>query len=282
MTCAWKDLLSILPGWLQRQIDAYAMQLQELRLRINSPPELVASTGIFWLTRCVRQEDLDFCIQTASQYSPWSAASMSRGFLTAKGGHRIGICGEAVIKNGQLAGYRTIHFLCIRIARDIPGISKMRTWTNQSVLIIGAPGWGKTTLLRDIARTLSEQTHICVIDERQELFPAGFSTGKQMDVLSGCPKVVGMEIVLRTMGPDVIAVDEITSHEDTAAVLHVANCGIQLLATAHASGIHDFKSREVYTPLWKKRIFDTIVIMHRDKSFHTEDMACISNGSEPY
>lgn len=279
MVCAWKELLGILPQWLRNAVSQYEHAVvQEIRMRINSPPELVISGQSKWLSRDVTEEDLHFCVNIASRYSPWAAATAAQGYLTVPGGHRIGLCGEAILKDGCLRGIRTISSLCIRVARDFPGISGKHNFHGQSILILGAPGWGKTTLLRDIARNLSDTKTVCVIDERQELFPPGFQTGKKMDILSGCPKAVGLECALRTMGPDIIAVDEITAPEDCRALLQAYGCGVTLLATAHANGLRDYHRREVYAPLRESPIFDTFLILHADKSFSLEAVGCITNG----
>lgn len=272
MRCAWKELLMILPQWLRRDVDNLGMEsLQELRLRINAPPELVLMTESNWLPQQVTQEDLNFCIHTASRYSPWAAATISQGYITAPGGHRIGICGDAIIKNGEMFGIRNVTSLCIRVARDYPGIAEKLASIQESILILGAPGWGKTSLLRDLIRQRSDAgEHISVVDERGELFPTGIPCGRCTEVLTGCPKSIGTDLVLRTMGPQSIAVDEITAEADCRSLSHAAWCGVRLLATAHAASFDDFLNRPVYQPLARHRIFDTIVILHRDKSWHLE------------
>lgn len=271
MKCAWQELIMILPQWLRATVDAFReAQLQEIRMRVNSPPELILPTGSKWLTNNVNESDLNYVINTASRYSPWSAATISQGFISAPGGHRIGICGESVIKDGMFSGIRTVRSLCIRIARDITGLLDKYSNTWKSTLIIGAPGWGKTTLLRDLIRILSSENSVCVVDERQELFPSGFAIGKKTDILCGCPKQQGIEIVLKTMGPQIIAVDEITSAGDCEALLQAYGCGVRLLATAHAADMHDLQCRCVYAPLMQMRIFDTFLILHPDKTFHME------------
>lgn len=274
MRCAWNELLSVLPLWMREQIEPYKDQpLQEIRLRNASPPELVVEGKSIWLCRSVCTEDLLFCINTASRYSPWAAATTSQGFLTAPGGHRIGLCGEAIVDGNRLSGIRTPTSLCIRVARDYPGISSSFRCQHRSVLILGAPGWGKTTLLRDLARRISQVHLVSVVDERQELFPKGFLPGRRMDVLSGCPKAQGIEAVLRTMRPEWIAVDEITAESDCIALLHAFGCGIRLLATAHAEGMTDFKRRTIYQPLNEAHVFDTFLILREDKTFYVEDAA---------
>ena len=175
------------------------------------------------------------------------------------------------MKEDNLTGIRNITSLCIRIARDFPGISRDLAAIKGSILILGAPGWGKTTLLRDLIRSKSQAgNYISVVDERQELFPEGYDRGPRTEVLSLCRKDQGIDMVLRTMCPKILATDEITAAADCAALQHAAWCGVALLATAHASGLADYLHREVYMPLVKQNLFDTIVVLHQDKSWHLE------------
>lgn len=284
MLCAWKELLNILPARLQQPIDKLGREsLQELRLRVNAPPELILSTGVRTLEEKTTREDLTHCVNAASRYSPWAAATTAKGFLTAPGGHRIGICGTAVCKDGIITGFREIHSLCIRVARDFPGIARKADTVSGSVLILGAPGWGKTTLLRDLSRRISLRETVCVVDERGEVFPDGIERGKRMDVLTGCPKTAAIDMLLRTMGPAYIALDEITAAEDCAALLQAAHCGVRLIATAHGSSMEDLFRRQAYRPLVEHKLFQTVLLLRPDKTFTVERMtACTSNGSVQY
>lgn len=273
MRCAWDSLLKILPARFRTEVDKLGkQQLQELRLRINAPPELVLGKTVLWLQHSVTKNDIDFCINMASQYSPWAAATMTQGFLTAPGGHRIGLCGDAAVSEGKLLSLRQIRSLNIRVARDIPGIGRQDAAALGSILCIGPPGSGKTTLLRDLARQISRTETVAVLDERGELFPAGFPLGKRMDVLTLCPKAAGIEMLLRSMGPSYIAMDEITGHEDASALLHTVGCGVQLLATAHAYSVQDLRKRLVYRPLIEQEIFQTVFVLSRDQHYRMERM----------
>lgn len=273
MMCAWKALLAVLPPWMREDVDRLGSEsLQELRMRINAPPELVLDGKSLWLSRAAGHADLQYVINGASRYSPWAAESASQGYITAPGGHRIGLCGEVAIHNGTVTGIRSIHSLCVRVARDFPGIGK-GFFPEANLLILGSPGWGKTTLLRDIARTIARQQTVAVVDERGELYPKGFALGKRMDILTGCPKGQGIQQVLRTMGPEWIAVDEITAPEDCHSLLNAYGCGVRLLATVHASSMQDYRSRKVYRPLIDNGIFTQFLILNKQKQWHMERMS---------
>lgn len=272
MKCAWQDLIRILLPWLGTAVDSHKDTLQEIRLRLGQPTELILHKGSVWLQREASAEDLNFCVNTASRYSPWAAQTVAQGFITAPGGHRIGICGDAVIQSEVMTGIRQMNSLNIRVARDFLGIGAAAANLKGSVLILGPPGSGKTTLLRDLIRRIAETETVSVVDERGELFPAGFQRGKRMDVLIGCPKAIGIEIMLKTMGPDCIAVDEITSEADCSALFHSAWCGVRLLATAHATSVDDLRQRPVYRPLLESKLFSNALILSRDKSWRYERM----------
>ena len=264
--------MGILPVRIRQETERLGRySLRELRLRQGAPPELVLDRESKWLDcRCTR-EDISFVLQAASRYSPWSMESASRGFLTAPGGHRIGLCGLALYREGRISGLREITSLCIRVARDYPDISGGIPESG-SVLILGAPGWGKTTLLRDLIRRRSEREPVGVVDERGELFPEGFQRGKRMDVLTGAKKGEGIERVLKTMTPDCIAVDEITAEIDCEAICHAWGCGTKLIATAHAGSLDEFCSRPIYQPVVRMQIFESCLVLHKDKSFKVERM----------
>lgn len=268
MKRGWKELLSILPGWLAGEVDRYAGQApQELRLRLGRAPRLVTGMGSILLPGLVRAEDLSYCVNTASRYSPWAATTIREGFLTAPGGHRIGLCGEGVGTGADFRGLRNYTSACIRIAADHTGIAGEIAGLGGSVLLIGRPGSGKTTLLRDLIRQLSRKEAVAVIDQRRELFPPCFATGEQTDVLTGCEKDTAVDMLLRTMAPDTIAMDEITRPADCQALLRAAWCGVRLIATAHAADAMELQRRAVYRPLVQGHVFDHLITLRPDKSF---------------
>ncbi len=270
MICGWQELLRILPGWLAQEVDMRGKQtMRELRLRLGEYPQLVLDGRNIFLSRRVKAEDLSFCVNMATKYSPWAASTMSEGYITAEGGHRIGICGDAIGQGSAMRGLKNYRSLCIRVAGDFPGIASPLTDLKGSILIIGCPGSGKTTLLRDLIRQLSEKENISVIDQRAELFPECFQAGPGTDILTGCEKDKAIDILLRTMCPDSIAMDEITRDEDCAAMRKAAWCGVRLIATAHAADEDELRRRQVYQPILTDRIFDHLVVLKRDKSWRT-------------
>ena len=269
----WKELLCILPLWLQKQIAGCKNEgPQELHLRAGQAPILVCAKSRRVLFGNVTQDDLNFCVNTATKYSPWAATTISEGFVTAPGGHRIGICGEAVGQGAQFRGIKNYRSLCIRIAGDMPGIAAELSQLKGSILIIGAPGSGKTTLLRDLVRQISCRENVGVVDQRYELFPSCFDAGPGTDILSGCDKEKGINILLRTMSPDTIAMDEITKESDCEALIRAAWCAVRLIATAHAANEEELNRRIVYRPLVDAGIFDHLIILRRDKTYLAERM----------
>ena len=283
MNCAWDKLLILLPQRMRQEIDRLGRDtLEEVRLRWDKPVELIFKGKMMLLTHMATMDDVKFVINTASRYSPWTAATISQGYLTASGGHRIGICGECVIQNGIVTGIKTVHSLCIRVARGFPGIG-LKAPLEGSLLILGPPGSGKTTLLRDMIRIRSERGQaMSVVDERGELFPVGadFSSGPRTDVLTGCNKAQGVTMTIKTMRPDCVAVDEITSEEDCQALMNAGWCGVELLATAHARDVDDLHRRQIYQPLIRLGLFTHALILKKDKTYLVERIdSCISRSS---
>ena len=280
MICAWQAYISLLPLKMRGEVDQTGQaDLQELRLRIGRPPELVTGKGSRYLNMTVTKEDLNYSINAASRYSPWASATITNGYITASGGHRMGICGDVVIVDGKITTIKNVTSVCIRVARDFPGIGIKAEQLPGSVLILGAPGRGKTTLLRDIIRQKSSvgEGTIAVVDERREVFPVVsdtfcFQPGLRTEVLSGCSKAEGVQMLLRTMNPRYIAVDEITAEEDCRAMTQAAWCGVSLIATAHADSLHEFTHRPVYRHLTEQGIFENFIVMQPDKTWRLERM----------
>lgn len=263
MKCTAK-LCSVLPERFRRAIAQEEWDcVTEIRLRLGRPGVIVMPDRVRQMEETVNQEDLQWIVNTASHYSPWSAGGIREGYLTAPGGHRIGLCGEWM---GN--GFRSIRSVCIRAAKDLRGIADGIP-IRDSILILGPPGSGKTTLLRELIRRIAVRWNVAVVDERREVFPAGFDSAGA-DVLWDCPKPQGIPMVLRTMGPGWIAVDEITEAADCSALIQAGWCGVKLIATAHAAGVADLLERPVYKPLVETKLFRTAVVLDMDRQWHME------------
>ncbi len=284
MRCCWKELMDLLPPWLRSVTDKEGKDkpIGEIRLRLGKAP-LYTGWGREWrfTDRVVTGSDLTFVINTASQFSPYAAQSMSQGFLTARGGHRIGLSGQWVIRDGGPQGMKHIRSVCIRVARDVPGVARevCGGLRGDSLLIVGPPGSGKTTLLRDLIRQLSEtrKAQVAVIDQRQELFPphyAGycFDTGDRTDILTDVDKATGIEMAVRTLSPTWVAVDEITSAADCSAMERCAYSGVRFLATAHAMTLTDMERRPMYRRLLASGVFGQAVVLKGCGEYTVEEL----------
>lgn len=275
MKCAWQDFLNVLPPGYRSEVDRQGKGgLWELRMRCGQRPELLGAWGSVCIPETVQPADIRYVVNAASRYSPWASQTIAQGYLTTPGGHRIGLCGKTVVQADAITVIKEPSSLCLRVARDHPGIAKGLPLQG-SVLVIGKPGAGKTTLLRDLIRQRSEYggQAVSVVDERGELFPEGvFDPGRRTDILSGCSKAQGIGMLLRTMAPGTIAMDEITEEADCDAMLHCGWCGVELLATAHAASREELHRRPVYEKIISYQLFDWLVILQQDKSWRLERM----------
>ena len=283
--------LQICPGNLRDAVLRLAqkanLSVEELRLRVGKPAAVYAG-GREWRlsvqggSLTVSPELVAQVVACSLEYSVYNAQEqLRRGFFTIAGGHRIGICGEAVCEHGRLTTLKNFSSVNLRIAHEVRGAANGiidLIWQDpRSVLILGPPGSGKTTVLRDTVRQLSDRLRCCIglVDERYEIAAAvnglpQLEVGCCTDLLSGAPKQEAVGLLLRTMRPEWIALDEITEEADLAAVTDCANCGVHLIATAHASSAEDLRSRSVYRKLLEKQVFGHFVRIDRDRSLHTE------------
>lgn len=273
MKCAWEELISILPNRIRTDVQRYASKDgQEIRLRLGEVPLIRCRSDVIRLPTVVNREELDFVINAASRYSPWAAETMAKGYLTAPGGHRIGICGEVIVINGIVKGFRSISSLNIRIARDFPGIAKPFAQESGNVLLIGPPGSGKTTMLRDLIRQYALKRTVCVLDERGEIFPERLRAGAMIDVISGCNKTEGIDLLLRTMSPQIIAVDEVTEEQDAKTLIRAFHCGVQFIASAHAVDRQDLISRPIYKAILDSGVIRRLLILGMDQRCREEQV----------
>lgn len=273
----------LLPPCLRTEVlnlpDDVAEGAEEIRLRTGRTPSVVIADDEVQIlpSHIVTASELQLVLEIATRASAHTYAdSIKMGFVTAEGGCRLGLCGTAVTDGNKISALRRLSSVCIRISREKRGCADaiykgLTDGGFKSTLIISPPGGGKTTLLRELVRLLSDSgKRISLADERSEV--AGtfegqpcFDVGARTDVLTGAPKSEGIYLLLRSMAPQIIAFDEITSPLDIEAAETAANCGVSLLATAHGAGVFDLKQRDLYKKLVDKQIFRRAVIIENIK-----------------
>ena len=249
---------------------------EELRLRSGRRLSLLLAEGESPVgARPVQPRDLDTVLENATRASAHTALeSVASGFVTVRGGCRVGLCGETVVREGGVRSIRRLSSLGIRIPRQHRGCAaeiyaRLLEAGLPDTLIISPPGAGKTTLLRELVRLVSEGgRRVSLIDERGEA--AGvweglplFDVGPCTDVMTGAPKPEAAAMLIRAMTPQVLAMDEITTPADAEAARAATGCGVRLLATAHAGSVRELASRGVYRPLLAESVFSMAVVIER-------------------
>ena len=268
-------------------------RLQEIRLRADRPILICKDGREFFLdengdftddnsrAKCVSASEIRRLLEHICSYSLYAfEEELRQGFLTVSGGHRIGIAGQAVLQGGAVQNIRNISFLNIRISHQIPGAADSvmpymyRGEELCSALVVSPPGCGKTTLLRDLIRQVSDGNPygagrtVGVVDERSELggsfcgIPQN-DLGMRTDVLDACPKEQGMFLLLRSMSPQVIAIDELGSEGELQQLRRAQACGCRILATVHGEDMEDVERRfEAGQEVWE-RLFDLCILMDK-------------------
>lgn len=261
--------------------------IEEIRLRAEKPLALKYENKTKLLDYIVKQQDILQAFEKVCENSVYSyRRQICDGYITIRGGNRVGIVGSAVLENGQVINMNYISSLNFRIARQKIGcsnriINEILDLGNNSVhntLIISPPGCGKTTLLRDIIRSVSNGIKILsfagktvgVADERGEIaamykgVPQN-DVGVRTDVIDNMPKPYAMRILVRSMAPDVIACDEIGSKEDVEAIDYAVCSGVKGVFTAHGKDLEEIEKNPELSKLINKHIFERIVILNTEK-----------------
>ena len=276
-----------------------SINIEEIRLRVNKPLIINGDSQDYFYNDIngdldlvmrnpyiVTKEDIEDTFQIICKYSVHSFMDdIKKGFITLRGGHRIGIVGKVIIENGQVKNIKHISSLNIRVSREIKGCSKKvlphiiknKNQINNTI-IISPPQCGKTTILRDIVRNISNGNReygfsgvkVALIDERNEIAGscmgiAQLDVGMRTDVMETCPKDLGIMMVLRSMSPNVIVTDEIGTEKDIKALYTALNGGVSLITTVHGDSIEDIRNRKELSNLLDSELFKKVIILSAKK-----------------
>lgn len=296
--CREQEIYRILPVHMRAMFQKLAIHfkdLQEIRLRVGAPVLFRYRGQEYFLGALggmsrdsqsayrISREELQEVVEYISNHSLYAyEEELRQGYLTIQGGHRIGTAGKIILENRQIKSMGNISCLNIRLAHEVLGCGErilpdlLQERELCHTLIVSPPRQGKTTLLRDLIRLLSVGSAVIpgmtvgVVDERSEIGACyrgepQNDLGYRTDILDACPKVEGMMLLVRSMAPEVIAVDEIGSREDVEALEYVINSGVRILATVHGSSIEDIKAKPVLGRLVQERVFQRYVVLGGQK-----------------
>ena len=286
-----KELFEILPKTIRSKLEQVdkIQHLEELRIKVNKPLFiLVGNKEEIW-EYVATAEDIKYIMQRISNYSIYAFEDEIRqGYITIKGGHRVGLCGVCVIENNSIKTIKDISSINIRVCKELIGCAdKVMPYiiNNNSIyntIIISPPKCGKTTLLRDISRSISQGDkhkkfhgkNVSIIDERSEIAGAfkgipQMDVGLRTDVLDNCPKSQGIMMAIRSMSPDVIVCDEIGTQGDIESILMALNSGISLITTIHGFGIEDLYKRLIFKDIVDNFVFSRAIVLSNKKGIGT-------------
>lgn len=274
-----KEILRYFPADIRNLIDNSLVEdVCEIRIRINRPIILKTKNKEIIINHVIKKEEIERIFESICGNSVYAfEEELSNGFITISGGHRVGISGKPLYRNNKIYMIKDISGLNFRIAREVIGfadsiIPKIKVNGEfVSTLIISPPGIGKTTLLRDLVRQISDSGYnISLIDERSEIascfqgIPQN-DIGIRTDIMDAVYKVDGIKMMVRSMRPDVIATDEIGTDEDAEAIFYAVNCGTKILATAHGNKIEDLYKSKKMKEILECNIFKKIILLSKNE-----------------
>ncbi|WP_199798766.1 stage III sporulation protein AA [Clostridium tetani] len=285
-----KEILEILPSEIKKQLNALNFKnLQEIRIRSQKPIIVKDGTCEIVTDYIATLEEVGSIVKRMSSYSIYAYDDeIKQGYITINGGHRVGICGKCVVEREKVKTIKYPASLNIRICREVAGCSDkilpyiLKSSMVENTIIISPPNCGKTTLLRDIAKKLSngiskldlKGMKVCVIDERSEIASCvngvpQLNLGLRTDVLDSCPKSQGIMMAIRSMSPDVIVCDEIGSTEDIESIIKAMNSGVKLITTVHGYDVKDIYEREVFKGAIENKVFQKAIVLSSRKGVGT-------------
>lgn len=286
-------ILKVLPGSIRILIQREELQysyLQEIKLRVGQPLILVYRGKEIMLGKnrgkpyIVTADDIRETVDYVSNYSLYAYENeMRQGFITIEGGHRVGMTGQTILEGGKVKNLKYISSINIRMSHEILGcadkVFPYITYNKQlaHTLIISPPGCGKTTLIRDMIRQISDGNDwirgitVGVVDERSEIGGSYMGVaqnhlGIRTDILDCCPKAEGMIMLIRSMGPQVIAVDEIGTSEDIYAIEYAMHCGCKMIATVHGASLDEIRRKPLLKRLVEERGFERYIVLGNEDS----------------
>ena len=267
-------------------------EITEIRLRCKRPLSICINNCTYFVSKYGLQAlsngayicsdaDVEYTFKTAFSYSFHSfSKELSMGYITTNGGNRVGVCGSAIVSSEDYMKIDSIKYvssLNIRVSHEVMGFSdklynECFSSKISSVLIIGLPASGKTTLLRDITRKLGNKVKVSLVDEQNEISATyrncpQNSVGKLTDIFVGYPKSKGVSISVRVMSPEVIVVDEIGSNADYDAIYLANACGISVVTAVHGNSIEQVKRKQGIRKMLEDKIFEYCVIMKKDYEY---------------
>jgi stage III sporulation protein AA len=266
------EIIKILPARMRKELlsqEEIWSNAQEIRVRAGKYLHIITAgedreMHLKDSDSRINDEDMREMTEYIFGYSMYAhEEELRHGYLTLKGGHRVGITGEAVMEQGMVKRLKNISSFNIRISRQIKGAADhIMKYAGKNLLLISPPRMGKTTLLRDILRQLADTPgeNVGIVDERSEIAACyrgrpSNDCGERVDVLDGCPKAEGMLMLLRSMSPTVIGVDELGQYEDVEAVLRIVGSGVRIIATVHGDNMQQIQNKRVFAALFENQVF---------------------------